>query len=334
MSEAPTEWRLHFPDRSGGSGDRRRRRSRCGQATAGRPFATKRSRAGPRFRPASSWAKRPAWPSTATATCSCSIGPDEASTRRPPNCSKNRRCSRSTATRGQLIRSWGANMFLVPHGITIDGANNVFLTDVGLQQVFKFSHDGKRIFAVGEPRVGKWDATHFNQPTDIAIRADGSFYVSDGYVNSRVAIFDRNGKWLQEWGKKGAGEGEFSNPHGLEFVPGSTDVIVADRRELAAAVVRSRRHVQAPVERRQGRANDGARVQRRRRCRWCAVPRHPARGLRSAAHRRAQARSRLEDRRRPSASASPAIRCSTPFTILRLAATARFMWPKPAPNGS
>ena len=69
-------------------------------------------------------------------------------------------------------------------------ANNVFLTDVGLQQVFKFSHDGTLVFAVGEPRVGKWDATHFNQPTDIAIRADGSFYVSDGYVNSRVAIFD------------------------------------------------------------------------------------------------------------------------------------------------
>lgn len=133
------------------------------------------------------------------------------------------------ADTGQLIRSWGANMFLVPHGITIDGTNNVFLTDVGLHQVFKFSHDGALRFAVGEPRIGKWDATHFNQPTDIAIRPDGSFYVSDGYVNSRVAIFDRNGRWLQEWGKKGAGNGEFSNPHGLTFVSGSTDVVVADR---------------------------------------------------------------------------------------------------------
>ncbi|MBY0495516.1 MAG: peptidyl-alpha-hydroxyglycine alpha-amidating lyase family protein [Cyanobacteria bacterium] len=130
---------------------------------------------------------------------------------------------------GRLIRSWGANTFLVPHGITVDHENNVFLTDVALQQVFKFSHDGKLLFAVGEPRAGKWDATHFNQPTDIAIRADGSFYVSDGYVNSRVAIFDRRGTWLREWGKKGAGPGEFSNPHGLTFVTGNTDVIVADR---------------------------------------------------------------------------------------------------------
>ena len=134
------------------------------------------------------------------------------------------------ADTGKLISSWGANMFLVPHGITIDGQNNVFLTDVSLQQIFKFTHDGKLIFAIGEPRVGAWDATHFNEPTDIAIRPDETFYVSDGYVNSRVALFDRTGKWVQEWGKKGAGEGEFSNPHGLVLVPGSTDVLVADRQ--------------------------------------------------------------------------------------------------------
>jgi peptidylamidoglycolate lyase len=133
------------------------------------------------------------------------------------------------ADSGALLNSWGANRFLVPHGISIDGAGNVFLTDVGLQQVFKFTHDGKPLLALGEPRVGAWDATHFNQPTDIAIRPDGTFYVSDGYVNSRVAIFDSNGKHLREWGKKGAGAGEFSNPHGLTFVPGSTDVLVADR---------------------------------------------------------------------------------------------------------
>lgn len=133
------------------------------------------------------------------------------------------------ADTGTLINSWGANTFLVPHGITIDQSNNVFLTDVGLQQVFKFTHDGKPLLALGEPGVGKWDGTHFNQPTDIAIRPDGTLYVSDGYVNSRVAIFDRNGTWQREWGQKGAGEGQFSNPHGLSFVPGSTDVLVADR---------------------------------------------------------------------------------------------------------
>jgi peptidylamidoglycolate lyase len=132
------------------------------------------------------------------------------------------------ADTGKLIASWGANTFLVPHGITIDRANNIFLTDVGLQQVFKFSHDGRRLLTLGQPRVGGWDATHFNQPTDIAIRQDGSFYVSDGYVNSRVARFDPAGRFLHEWGKKGSGAGEFSNPHGLAFGPGD-DVLVADR---------------------------------------------------------------------------------------------------------
>ena len=52
---------------------------------------------------------------------------------------------------------------------------------------------------------------------------------------SRVALFDRNGKWLKEWGKRGSGEGEFRNPHGLVFVPGSTDVIVADRETPGTA---------------------------------------------------------------------------------------------------
>src|SRR5262245_57918072 len=46
------------------------------------------------------------------------------------------------ATTGKLVGSWGANRFLVPHGISIDSQNNVFVTDVGLHQVIKFTHDG------------------------------------------------------------------------------------------------------------------------------------------------------------------------------------------------
>jgi peptidylamidoglycolate lyase len=132
------------------------------------------------------------------------------------------------ADTGTLIASWGAKTFLVPHGITVDHENNVWLTDVGLHQVFKFSHDGRLLLTLGEARVGGWDATHFNQPTDVAIRPDGSFYVSDGYVNSRVALFDRSGTFLHEWGKKGSAEAQFSNPHDLAFGPDG-DVLVADR---------------------------------------------------------------------------------------------------------
>jgi peptidylamidoglycolate lyase len=129
---------------------------------------------------------------------------------------------------GKFIAKWGANTFLVPHGITIDQHDNLWLTDVGLQQIFKYSHDGRQLLAIGEPRKGGWDATHFNQPTDVMVRADGSFYVSDGYVNSRVALFDAKGTFVREWGKKGSGESQFSNPHDLAFAPNG-DVIVADR---------------------------------------------------------------------------------------------------------
>ncbi len=131
------------------------------------------------------------------------------------------------ADSGRLLASWGANMFLVPHGITADDQHNIWLTDVGLQQVLKFSHDGKKLLTLGEARVGAWDAKHFNQPTDIAILRDGSFYVSDGYINSRVALFDKNGTFVREWGSKGNGPGQFSNPHGLALR--GDDVLVADR---------------------------------------------------------------------------------------------------------
>jgi peptidylamidoglycolate lyase len=133
------------------------------------------------------------------------------------------------AQSGALLHSWGANTFLVPHGLTVDRDNNIWTTDVALQQVFKFSHDGRLLLTVGTAREGGWDATHFNQPTKVLNAPDGSFYVGDGYVNSRVARFDRTGRYLQEWGKKGAGPGEFSNPHGLAFAPNG-DVLVADRQ--------------------------------------------------------------------------------------------------------
>lgn len=130
---------------------------------------------------------------------------------------------------GRLIRSWGANMFLVPHGLTVDRDNNVWTTDVGLQQVFKFSHDSRLLLAIGTARQGGWDATHFNQPTKVLVRPDGSFYVGDGYVNSRVALFDPKGTFLREWGKRGSGPSEFNNPHGLAFTPAG-DLLVADRQ--------------------------------------------------------------------------------------------------------
>ena len=130
---------------------------------------------------------------------------------------------------GRLLAAWGTNEFIMPHGLSLDQADNVWLTDVGRQQVFKFSPDGRRLLlTLGVRGVPGADRTHFNLPTDVAVLPDGSFYVSDGYRNTRVVKFTAEGKYDFEWGGKGAGPGQFNLPHGVA-VDASGRVIVCDR---------------------------------------------------------------------------------------------------------
>jgi len=129
---------------------------------------------------------------------------------------------------GKILNSWGDNLFIMPHGLTVDMNNNIWVTDVGLHQVFKFSHDGKLLMILGEAKVPGNDSTHFNLPTDVAIAKDGSFYVSDGYGNSRVVKFSSTGEYLFDWGKKGDKEGEFNLPHAIDL-DDKGNIYVADR---------------------------------------------------------------------------------------------------------
>lgn len=116
---------------------------------------------------------------------------------------------------GRLLSSWGANRFIMPHGLAVDHAGNLWLTDVGLHQVFKCSPSGEVLLTLGEAGVPGEDTTHFNLPTDVAVLADGSFYVSDGYKNTRVMKFSAAGRFEFQWGTKGHGPGEFNLPHGI-----------------------------------------------------------------------------------------------------------------------
>lgn len=136
---------------------------------------------------------------------------------------------------GQIINSWGENFFIMPHGLKVDKQNNVWVTDVGLHQVFKFTHDGKLLLTLGEAKVAGKDAKHFDMPTDIAIEDDGSFYVSDGYGNSRVVKFSATGQYLFEWGTKGNKESEFDIPHGITLDK-KGNVYVADRENSRVQV--------------------------------------------------------------------------------------------------
>lgn len=132
------------------------------------------------------------------------------------------------AATGNIIRSWGGGLFIMPHGLTVDEANNIWVTDVGLHQVFKFSHEGVLLLQLGVAKVPGNDSTHFNLPTDVAVASDGSFYVSDGYGNSRVVKFSKEGRFIKAWGRLGNKPGEFNIPHGLAIA--NDTLYVADRQ--------------------------------------------------------------------------------------------------------
>lgn len=129
---------------------------------------------------------------------------------------------------GRMLAEWGANQFAMPHGLTVDRNDNVWLTDVALQQVYKFSHDGRLLMTLGERGVAGNDAAHFNRVTDVAVAPDGTFFVSDGYRNRRVMKFAPMGEFLLQWGTKGNGPGQFALPHGIAL-DASGRVYVADR---------------------------------------------------------------------------------------------------------
>jgi peptidylamidoglycolate lyase len=143
---------------------------------------------------------------------------------------------------GALKQQWGAGQFAMPHGLTIDRDDNVWVTDVALHQVYKFSHDGARLLLVkGERGVAGADSAHFNRPTKVAIRSDGDFYVSDGYGNSRVIQFRSDGSFVREWGRKGSGRGQFDVPHAVAL-DSRGRVYVADRENSRVQIFDSTGH--------------------------------------------------------------------------------------------
>jgi len=136
---------------------------------------------------------------------------------------------------GRLISEWGEDFFVMPHGLSVDREDNVWVTDVARHQIFKFTHDGELRLTLGEDRVPGDDQGHFDLPTDIAVREDGSFFVSDGYSNTRVVSFSSDGQYQFQWGVKGSAQGELDLPHGIA-VDNASRVYVADRTNARVQV--------------------------------------------------------------------------------------------------
>jgi sugar lactone lactonase YvrE len=108
---------------------------------------------------------------------------------------------------GTYLRSIGEGLFTHPHGLRIDSEDNLWTTDDGSHVVLKLSPAGRVLLVLGRKNVAAESDWLFNQPTDVAFARNGDIYVSDGYGNSRVVKFDREGKYLKAWGTYGSGTG-------------------------------------------------------------------------------------------------------------------------------
>jgi sugar lactone lactonase YvrE len=142
---------------------------------------------------------------------------------------------------GNHIEDWTQwdKMLRRPHSIYIspyDPDKRVWIVDDYRHAIFIFSHDGKKLLqTIGEPNVHAADDKHFYRPTFIAWLPDGTFFVADGYANTRVVKFDKNGKFLAAWGEKGNPPNEkrpgyFNNVHGIAVDPQTRQVFVNDRQ--------------------------------------------------------------------------------------------------------
>jgi DNA-binding beta-propeller fold protein YncE len=129
---------------------------------------------------------------------------------------------------GNYLRSIADGEFTHPHGLRIDSDDNLWTTDDGSHLVLKLSPAGRVLLVLGRKDVAAESDWLFNQPTDVAFGLHGEIYVSDGYGNSRVVKFDRDGKFLKAWGKYGTGPGEFNLPHSVA-VDRQGNVYVGDR---------------------------------------------------------------------------------------------------------
>jgi len=127
---------------------------------------------------------------------------------------------------GRLLTAFGQNLFVFPHGATVDRDGNLWVTDARGgngkgHQVFKFSPAGKVLMTLGKAGVAGSGPDLFDQPTDVVIAPNGDIFVTDSHrttngppaMNNRVVKFTRDGRFVKEWGRKGSGRGELSEPH-------------------------------------------------------------------------------------------------------------------------
>jgi hypothetical protein len=132
--------------------------------------------------------------------------------------------------KGAYVKEWGVGLYGLEfaHGIRVDREDNVWVVDEGTNMVIKFNPEGRVMMVLGrrpEPVAGAFESTapaapaeryRFGRPTDVTWDPQGNIFVSDGYVNSRVVKFDKNGRFVKSvGGARGSAPSQMNTPHSI-----------------------------------------------------------------------------------------------------------------------
>ena len=147
--------------------------------------------------------------------------------------------------KGEFLREIGKGLYAwsEAHSVRIDKDDNIWAIDKGSDMVIRFNPAGRVMMTFGRRSESSDEGAKpwghpdpplrpseglFRQPTDVAWDSSGNIYITDGYVNSRVAKYDKNGDWITSFGDKGTGPGQFRIPHAI-VVDRNNNLYVADR---------------------------------------------------------------------------------------------------------
>jgi len=146
---------------------------------------------------------------------------------------------------GRFLREIGKNLYAwsFGHSVRVDKDDNIWAVDKGSDMVVKFNPQGRVVMVFGRKQEASDEDTgplkhpkpplasedgRFRQVTDVTWDPEGNIYISDGYINSRIAKADKYGNWLKSWGDRGEKPGEFNTPHNIA-ADAKGNIYVADR---------------------------------------------------------------------------------------------------------
>ena len=145
---------------------------------------------------------------------------------------------------GKYIREIGKNLYAwsFAHTVRVDKEDNIWAIDKGSDMIVRFNPEGRVTMVFGRKKEASEEALpwtqvnpprpavdgQFRQPTDVTWDPQGDIFFSDGYVNSRVAKYDKEGQWVKSWGDRGAKPGQFNTPHSIAS-DANGNIYVADR---------------------------------------------------------------------------------------------------------